>query len=60
MHPEVVDRHAVQEDLAPGHVVEPHQQVDERGLASACVTDDGHLLAGVHSEAHVFQHQGRR
>ena len=38
----------------PSHVVEAHQQVDQRGLAGAGRPDDRHGLAGLHDQGQVL------
>src|SRR5207244_4209630 len=47
---------AVDFERALLHVVEAHQQRDDRGLARAGVSDDGNRLAGLNSETHIPQH----
>ena len=53
---QLADVPAVQQDAPAGHVVEAHQQVDERGLAAARFADDGDDLARLGGEGHVVQH----
>ena len=51
----LADVHAVHEDPPARHVVEPHQQVDQRGLARPGRADHAHALARLHLERHVAQ-----
>ena len=48
-------RLAVHLHVATGGQVQPGQQAQQRGLARARGTDDGHRLAGLHVEAHVVE-----
>ncbi len=50
---DVADVDAVDENRAFLDVVEPRNQVHERGLARAAQTDDGHHLSGAHGERRV-------
>ena len=45
---------AVQRDPAVVHIIEAHQQVDQRGFAAASGANDGHPLAGFHVQAQVL------
>src|ERR1700722_16548473 len=47
---------AVEENLAALNVVEPQQQLDDRGFARARVADDCESLAGLYAERNVAQH----
>ena len=49
------DLAAVHEDMPGIHIIEAHQQVDERRLARAGVADDGDDLAGVCGEGQIVQ-----
>ncbi len=51
-HVDAVDQHATFAD-----VVEPAQQVHERGLAAAALADDAHRLAGLDLEVDVAEHR---
>ena len=51
----VFDIDAVDADGSPLHVVEAHQQRDQRSLARAGVPDDGDSLARFKHEANVAQ-----
>ncbi len=46
--------HAVQRDPPAGDLVEPHQQVDQRGLARAGRADDGHRVPRLHGQRQVL------
>ena len=46
---------AVDQDGAARHVVEPRQQVHERGLAGAAAADDRDHLPGAHGQRHAAQ-----
>ncbi len=50
---------AVDSDRAFLHVVEAHQQRDDRGLAGAGVADDGDGLAGFDGEGHIAENPVR-
>ena len=54
--PHVADVDAVERDPALDRVVEPRQELHERGLAAAVGADDGHRFAGAHLEPDVVQH----
>jgi hypothetical protein len=47
------DVHTVQGDPPAGHVVEPHQQIDQGGLARPGRPDDGHGLSGQDGQRQV-------
>src|SRR6476469_886508 len=51
------DVRAVDPDLAAGHVDQPGDQVDQRGLAGAGAADDGRGLTGLGAEGDVPQHR---
>ena len=55
--PHVADVDAVDRDPAGDRIVEPRQQLHERGLAAAVGADDGHRFAGPHFELNVAQHR---
>src|SRR5271165_3177488 len=42
-HGDAMNRHAVQANLTPGRVIEPHQEVDQRALSAAGGTDQSDL-----------------
>ena len=50
---QAADRQAVEADLAPGRVVEPHQEVDQRALAAPGRPDERDLHPGLDPEADV-------
>ena len=52
---DLADIVAVVQDRAGIHVVEPAEQVDERGFAGAAGADQGNQLAGVDGEIDVFE-----
>ena len=51
---------AVEQNRAGIHVVEPAEQVDERGLAGAARTDECDHLAGFDGEINIFQNPALR
>ena len=50
----VPDIRAVHQHLPGGGVIEPAQQVHQRGLAGACGADDAYSLPGLHAEIDVL------
>ena len=46
---------AVDQDGPSSHVIEARHQIDQRGLASASVTDDGQALASRHVQGEIPQ-----
>ena len=48
--------HAVDVDLAPGHVVESRDQLAEGGLSAAGGADHRHRLALRHMQCHIVEH----
>ena len=46
----------VQQDRASGDVIEPGDQIDQRGLARPRAAHDGHKLAGLHGEADLREY----
>ena len=56
----VLQLDAVQGQAAAGIVVEAGQQVDQRRLARAGGTQQGHDLAGLAAEADILQHRAVR
>ena len=47
---------AVVQDFAVRHVVEPHEQLDERGFARAVVADERNFASLVNAEGNIVQH----
>ena len=54
---DVFDVHTVQQDLAAVDVIEPHQQVDDGGLAGTRRAHQGDLLAGFDLQVEVPDHR---
>ena len=46
--------HAAQGDPAVRHVIEAHQQIDQRGFAAACGSYNRNTLAGLHRQVEVL------
>ena len=57
---ELADVHAVHQDLPPGDVEQPRDQVQQRRLAGAGAADDRGGLPGQGGEGDVAQHRGLR
>ena len=53
----VPEVHSVQEDGAAGGIIQPRQQLDQRGLALAVLSHQGHVLAGLDSKVQIPQHR---
>ena len=53
---EIPDINAVDEHLTAGGIVDPGDQVDQRGFAGACGANDGGGLTGPGCKAHMFQY----
>ncbi|MNC27507.1 hypothetical protein D3C75_756790 [compost metagenome] len=51
---------AVQSNFSPVHIIEAHQQIDQRGFPCSGLADDGYPGAGLHCQAEVGDQRAHR